>query len=69
MIHRKLNEIAATAVKIIIAVFDMALFPAGIVMLGIGLWLYMPWVSFAVIGAVLIIVSIMADMHRRGGKS
>lgn len=40
------------------------MFLAGVGLIGYGLWLFLPWVSYVVVGAILLVVSIASTIIR-----
>jgi hypothetical protein len=49
--------------KIFSGIFREFLFIAGIGLLGHGLYLYQPWVSYTVVGAVLLFIGLLSALR------
>jgi len=60
----KLNKIKRFFLAVLIWIVDIDIreiyFHGGLVLLGYGLWLYSPWVSYSVIGCLLIVTGYIA---------
>ena len=49
----------------ILDAIDLLLLPAGIGMIGIGLWMYRPWVSLMVTGVVILILALTMELRSK----
>lgn len=48
---------------LIISIIDYTLLPVGLILLGIGLWMFHPWVSLTVIGAIITLTAIAIEIR------
>jgi hypothetical protein len=51
--------------RVILVWIDYAILPTGLILMGTGLWMYCPWVSLAVTGAIMTFFAIAVDLWGR----